>query len=93
MASSQPRPYNLRKAVRPSTQLTGQDWQTAHKRRRALAESSANTRRRKVMTQPDELTPGRNMLPISNFLEAMRLLIDNEQEKSSLNSQHSGINP
>lgn len=33
------------------------------------------------MTQPDELTPGRNMLPISNFLEAMRLLIDNEQEK------------
>lgn len=74
MASSQPRPYNLRKAARPSTRLTGQDWKTAHKRRRALAESSANTRRRKVMTQPDELTPGRNMLPISNFLEAMRFL-------------------
>ncbi|EIT83619.1 hypothetical protein Ao3042_05125 [Aspergillus oryzae 3.042] len=83
-------------AARPSTQWTGQDWKTAHKRRRALAESSANTRRRKVMTQPDELTPGRNMLPISNFLEKKYSIKTSNQSKSTrsgLSSQHSGINP
>lgn len=75
IASSQPRPYDLRKAIQPSTRLTGQESQTAHKRRRtvarrALAESSTNTRRGKVATQLDKTTPGENMQPILNFFEA-----------------------
>lgn len=72
--SNQPLSYDLRKSVQPSTRAVGEEWQTAHKRRRtltrrALAESSANTRRERV-TQSDKAAPGENIQPISNFFQA-----------------------
>ncbi|GAT19405.1 NADPH-cytochrome P450 reductase [Aspergillus luchuensis] len=90
IASSQPRPYDLRKAIQPSTRLAGQEWQTAHKRRRTvarriLAESPANTRRVEVTTQPDNPTPGENTQPISNFFEA-RPPVNNEKANHIINT-------
>lgn len=72
-ASSQLHSYGLRKGTQPSTRAVGEEWQTAHKRRRTLtrrvlAESSANTRRERV-TQSDKPAPGGNMQSISNFFE------------------------
>ncbi|RDH26717.1 hypothetical protein BDQ94DRAFT_176195 [Aspergillus welwitschiae] len=55
-------PVRSEEAIQPSTRIAGQEWQTAHKRRRtvarrALAESSANTRRVKVTTNRQSTSP------------------------------------